>query len=382
MARGGRLVAAVLMRGFLLVISLLVTPLAFAAVPNLCKGRCCFYYSPRDIRRLGCMQSQYVMETEDLRRWDQIAREAIDKNHLTYLEALRIYTYLYVAQAEAASLSCRAKQLFLGSLDPVSNGVLKLLVSNYEQPSDYREDRYSRALADLVLSRVEWRLYREDQKRQKFSVPARNRTVYVEGLSLAKRIPWCISDVAGSGAPNPPPPGDPEWKHQCELIKEAQEPKTAEKEAVVNYWAGITGPGVAAWHAVTNRYLWEQDVGLAKALQVRAVLFISLYDGTIVCFHCKYRYQCLRPSAYDSTVTPWIAVPGHPSYPSDHSVESAIAASILTHFFPCEWKRWQEMVDDACESRIWAGVHYPLDDRAGRRCGERVACIILGAMQS
>ena len=94
--------------------------------------------------------------------------------------------------------------------------------------------------------------------------------------------------------------------------------------------------------------------------------FIASNDG-------KFAYWYLRPNQLDPSITPLFAVPPFPSYPSNHSTSLDGA------------KRGPGVpVSEACgvhprgrqgggDSRIWAGIHYEMDNQAGVALGKAVA---------
>ena len=66
-------------------------------------------------------------------------------------------------------------------------------------------------------------------------------------------------------------------------------------------------------------------------------------------------------------------MPNFPSYPSNHSVFSAARAEMLAYLFPDRAAQARGLGREASESRIWAGIHFPIDVESGWQLGQSVA---------
>jgi membrane-associated phospholipid phosphatase len=82
----------------------------------------------------------------------------------------------------------------------------------------------------------------------------------------------------------------------------------------------------------------------------------------------------LNPNLY--TVMP---TPNHPSYPAGHSGISAAAATILSYYFPENKEDWWKKANEASLSRVWGGIHFPIDAREGLVLGEKVGNAVIHA---
>ena len=75
----------------------------------------------------------------------------------------------------------------------------------------------------------------------------------------------------------------------------------------------------------------------------------------------------------DRAIIPIFPVPNFPSYPSNHSTFSATRSEILAYLFPTHADFIRAVGKEAGDSRIWAGIHYPMDNDAGVALGKSVA---------
>ncbi|HYP14046.1 MAG TPA: phosphatase PAP2 family protein, partial [Bryobacteraceae bacterium] len=65
--------------------------------------------------------------------------------------------------------------------------------------------------------------------------------------------------------------------------------------------------------------------------------------------------------------------PNFPSYPSNHATFSYSRAELLSYLFPHHTGDAGAMAAEAANSRIWAGIHFPVDLQAGETLGRAVA---------
>lgn len=345
-----------------------------------------FAYSLNETEELKKLSSKAVISSQSLQKWDQLSEKFIRKAQFAYLDAVRMYTYLYNAQRDAAFLSYNAKDCFEGSLDPISEGILRLFIPDYVRPNDYIADTYSEKLATIVLSHYQQRLKKENSLTLEYKIPAemmaKKETAYQVGIHVAKWIPWIAGPEVKYRTPPPPSEKDPIWKQQIVAIKKAQKNLTEEQQHAIKFWAGLTGPESGDWKKIVNDYLFENDVPLAKMLLVRSMMMIALYDSTIACMHSKYYYHVIRPQVRDPTITYLIPCPNHPSYPSGHSTNSTAVMVIVTHYLPENAGEWKRLAEEAGMSRIWAGIHYPIDNTAGQELGRQIGDAIIEDQES
>jgi membrane-associated phospholipid phosphatase len=100
-------------------------------------------------------------------------------------------------------------------------------------------------------------------------------------------------------------------------------------------------------------------------------------DGFICCWDAKYTYWTARPITVDPSLDVLIPTPPFPSYTSGHSTISAAAATVLGYLFPGDEAHLAERADEARHSRLWAGIHYPLDNEMGALGGGMIGRLVV-----
>ena len=72
-----------------------------------------------------------------------------------------------------------------------------------------------------------------------------------------------------------------------------------------------------------------------------------------------------------------LAVPNFPSYPSNHSTFSSSRAEILAYLFPTRADFIRAVGKEGGDSRIWGGIHFPIDNVAGVNLGKSIAQVFV-----
>jgi membrane-associated phospholipid phosphatase len=205
------------------------------------------------------------------------------------------------------------------------------------------------------------------------------------GLTLAVSLPaqvepgagqWKTWVIASGGALRLPPPPDAattaaeiQWVKQCIA---GRNPAALQQIAFWNSGA----PGYR-WMQLTEQLAVSE--GLSTPLQTRALALVAaaIYDSTVAAWDSKYAFMRQHPSEMDATVTTVIAPSASPSYPSEHAVTAAAAATVLAYLFPDQASTVSQMKDQAGQSRILAGVAFPSDVFNGVDLGTQVGQAII-----
>ncbi len=80
-----------------------------------------------------------------------------------------------------------------------------------------------------------------------------------------------------------------------------------------------------------------------------------------------------RPYVRDTRVVPIVELPGNDSYPSGHSANAALWATVLSAAFPEDEPAFENAIRETMWCRELSGVHYPTDTEAGLLLGSAIA---------
>jgi hypothetical protein len=174
---------------------------------------------------------------------------------------------------------------------------------------------------------------------------------------------------------------------------------------------------VARFYAVADAPLWSdaarqvsktQGRTLAENARIFALLNIAIFDAAVACFDSKYFYDYWRPvtairfgdtdgnrrTEADGGWLSYVFTPPFPSYPSGHATFGGAARYVLERLLGedghtivlthpqvpdvvLHYNSWKQIADDIDDGRVYGGVHYRFDQKAGARQGRRVGRYVL-----
>jgi membrane-associated phospholipid phosphatase len=204
----------------------------------------------------------------------------------------------------------------------------------------------------------------------------------------------------------PPPPAALSSRAYAAAISQVQSlgqdrstSRTAEQTTIANFWSA---PVQNYWNAIAEEVALARGDDVDASARTFALLDLGLADATIAMYDAKYTYRLWRPitairladtdgnplTTGGPTWTPLATTPTDPSYPGAHSTISSAAATILTRLYGDHalftvtspalpgitraFDSFHAAATEAGRSRIYAGVHTRIDDRAGLDLGARI----------
>jgi membrane-associated phospholipid phosphatase len=149
------------------------------------------------------------------------------------------------------------------------------------------------------------------------------------------------------------------------------------------YWQ--SPEGLNTWpYRYADKWISEDrlDQNPPRVARAYALIAAVLFDAFIASQDGKFAYWYIRPPQLDPAISPLIPVPNFPSYPSNHSTFSAARSEVLAYLFPSHAEFIRGVGKEAGDSRIWAGIHYPMDNAAGAQLGKSVAGVFISWARS
>jgi membrane-associated phospholipid phosphatase len=338
---------------------------------------------------------------------------------------VRAYTYVSLAIYDATVAAWNAKQAYQRARPSEVEPTIRARVPvprSPSYPSDYAATAAAAAtvMAYLVPAEAEYfhRLAEEAGKSRLYA-GVEYPTDYFAGLDLGRRVAEQViakaradgSDAVWTGSvptgpcmwtgtnpgnvtaanwkplllaspsefrPAPPPScNSPEVQGELAAVRNFPRAPTAANfstNARAMYWQ--SPEGAFPWVFVhLNRWVLEDKLELNPLLAARAYALLGAvgYDAFIASQDGKFAYWYLRPAQLDSSLVPLFPAPNFPSYPSNHSTFSTARAEILAYLFPNRADFIRALGKEAGDSRIWAGIHYDMDNKAGVMLGLNVA---------
>jgi membrane-associated phospholipid phosphatase len=178
--------------------------------------------------------------------------------------------------------------------------------------------------------------------------------------------------------------------------------RTADQTQIALFWKDAAGTAYAFghWNKIAEGVSAAQGLSLVDDARLFALLNIATADALIASWDAKYTYNFWRPvtairfpgdnslnpaTVSDPTWTPLIVTPNFPSYMSAHSTVSSAAATVLTSLFGPDYafttgsdglpgvtrsySSFDAAAAEAGQSRIYGGIHFQFDNRAGLATG-------------
>jgi hypothetical protein len=176
----------------------------------------------------------------------------------------------------------------------------------------------------------------------------------------------------------PPPPSCDSAQVIAEKEAVRMFPRTFRTNSKAYYWQMPDGLTTWSYH-YADKWMFEDrlDQNPPRAARVYALLAAAQFDAFIASQDGKFAYWYLRPHQLDGSIVPLFAVPNFPSYPSNHSTFSAARAEVLAYLFPDHADFIRDVGKEAGDSRIWAGIHYQMDNVSGAQLGNSVAGVFI-----
>ncbi len=345
-----------------------------------------FSYTDEELQMIRGLHSDKAITFEDLQAWDDAIFNLIQENKTGTTKASQIYTYLLVAQRDAAFISYNDTGKFRGSIDAVSKGVICAFMPDDCLYITTDSDAYSDALAQIVLAKVEKRI--ADDQSQLHTYPLQSEDPYwlnkrdeaFNGQDVGSWMPWSIASVADFNLPPPPELGSDERAQQLQEVRDAVDGITDEQKRAVIYWADGPGTKTAAaqWLELATTHMKETGMtDLRRIFMIRSILEMAIADTIIASHDVKYTYWERRPGSLDASIVTVIPTPNHPSYPSNSAAIGMTAATVMAYFFPEKSSEWLSIAEEIGNTRVWSGIHFPLDVQEGYAQGKKIAEAVL-----
>ncbi len=339
-----------------------------------------FTYSADERASVSDLDLSVPATLEQLLTWDSIAMGVVAREQLPPTTASQLYSTLAVAQRDAATLAGGVPPA--SAIDRISRDTTcrfaaescNGLRSRFQFPME------ADPLSTLVLRKVDARLAELWKQR---SAPVRPPgSEYWSGTKTVTPTAGGWPRWADGYFPHvlaPPDIGSEKDAAELRAVRAAVARITPSQVATVYAWAGSAGsetPG-GLWLRRADAVLRERATPLAEALDLRAQLTMAIADAFIACWDVKFTHWSARPDERDTSIQPLIPTPSFPSYPSGHATISGAAAEVLAAWDIDNAPSYYAAAEEAANSRVWAGIHFPIDSSAGLQLGRAIGRQVL-----
>lgn len=192
---------------------------------------------------------------------------------------------------------------------------------------------------------------------------------------------WRVWNIPSAEALRPllPSQDDAAYRVEMQTVYEVGQALTLEQEQIASYWEDkkgtFTPPG--HWNRTAAQMIREVGLSSYDAALIFATLNTAQADAFIVAWNTKYTYWTERPvtairAALDPDWWPYIITPAFPSFISGHATTSGAASTVLSSFFPLRHDVLTEWAEEAARSRLYGGIHFPMDNIVGLQVGAEI----------
>ncbi len=305
---------------------------------------------------------------------------------------------------------------------------LKHLADSTGMPQDMLDNsvRFADSMAAYVMRWSKGDKYLQTRSAEKFTITEEEGRwvltppAYAQALEPHwKEIRVLVMDSCSQFMPPRPIPYNIKDKNspyyqQMMTVKTTGDSLNEERKWIADFWddnpfrLNVTGHIMFATKKFSPAGHWMNIVGIGaqkagadfdKTITAYTLTSIALFDGFISCWDEKYRSNYIRPETVINKYVspewqPYIQTPPFPSYTSGHSVISAAASEVMTKMFgdnlqyrdtsetefgidARDFPSFRKAALEASISRMYGGIHYPMDLNNGNAQGKQVGNFIL-----
>lgn len=183
--------------------------------------------------------------------------------------------------------------------------------------------------------------------------------------------------------------------------------RTEEQSEIAQFWYEDSPLG---WNRIANTVVRQRRLDNWSAARAFALVNFAMADGYIAGFEAKYRFRFWRPETAireagtdgnrlteaDPAWRPFQVTPPVPDYPSTHTVVGWAAAEVLIDLMgdrlrysadsltlpgvTRDFKGFSAAAEENGLSRLYAGIHFRLAVKDGRRQGRSIGRVVAEAL--
>lgn len=167
---------------------------------------------------------------------------------------------------------------------------------------------------------------------------------------------------------------------QVNSLKKALNNLTEEQKELARYWDSENVILLHFKNVVT--LLRTYNAPAMDSARILSIMGDGFNDAMALAFYYKYKFQIPRSVQLDQELKTFLKASYDPSYPVGHGVVSGMAEVVLSYFFPGEGEKLKKIALYASLSRVYGGIHYPIDVEQGLRLGRHIGRVIVNTIKS
>jgi membrane-associated phospholipid phosphatase len=153
-------------------------------------------------------------------------------------------------------------------------------------------------------------------------------------------------------------------------VQEVAANRTFEQQRGAVWW-GTSSP-VLLFERWAMELVALTGTSLPQAARIHADVHAAIDDALIAVWDGKFTFWYSRPITEDPELVTALPTPPYPAYPGGYSAVMGAGSVVVGHYFPGASVDMEARAWEAACSRLWAGIHYPMDNDAGLIIGRKV----------
>jgi PAP2 superfamily len=167
---------------------------------------------------------------------------------------------------------------------------------------------------------------------------------------------------------------------ELNIVRETLKNLTEEQRQIAKFYS--EGPPTKQWTPLIDNLIDTYELSPPMAARLLASVQMGISDTLVVVWYYKYRWNVPRPIHFDPNLRTVICTPEFPAYVSGHASVSGCAETILSYFFPHESKKLNKFAEEDAKSRLYAGVHFEIDNNEGLKLGRQIGEYIVSRLKA
>jgi hypothetical protein len=184
-----------------------------------------------------------------------------------------------------------------------------------------------------------------------------------------RRINWNIRN-----------PDTIDWNRELLIVEQTSNSLTSQQAQIARYWGTgeLTSKITPMIYSLTERY----RMGSPYTARILGYFHAAINDVCVITWFLKYRWDVARPNQYNRNIPSVLFTPRFPAYPSAHATIAGCSEVIVNYFFPQESSTMSQLMEQSAQSRLYAGVHFKVDNDEGLKLGRQVGEIVVQLLRA
>jgi PAP2 superfamily len=170
------------------------------------------------------------------------------------------------------------------------------------------------------------------------------------------------------------------WERELLIVKQTLQNLTPQQVRIAHEWG--TGEVSKVVIPIIYNMMETYDLASTKAARFLGFYNAAMNDAFVITWYFKYLWDVARPCQFDKSIIPLLFTPRFPGYPSAHATMAGCSESILSYYFPQESYRINQLMEECAMSRLYAGVHFKVDNDEGLSLGRQLGQIVVNMVKS